>query len=1038
MPLNLIHGPPTPAAPGVVRRALRGRAGPRPGPGRADPRRRLRLRARALRGAARALGGVGADLRGLFRRSPPPPARRPAPSSHRGPAPAGVARRGRSATRAARAAARARPTGPASPPPSCGLLDELQAAGVEPGGGRGGAATLEGSAYLERHRRPLRRLRRGCASSRGRVDAHGIARDGDRGRCARDPSFWGGRPVLLYGLDDLTAEQLELVERAGGAAEVTVSLPYEDGQRGAGGARRACSAQLRERIGGDRGDATEADPANTDSPLLFHLARGFGAPAPRRAEPDDGLTLLRSAGERGEAEAIAAEVVAAARRRRRPGRDRDRPARPGAARRGDRRRRWRRTAIADGAGGRAAGRRDRASAAPWSRCSRPSSAAGRAADLLRYLRGPVGLLARAGSTGSSARCGAAGSRTRRRRWRSGRARRASRRATCCGCARRRRARRRRWRPRSGGWRRRWRRGRCAARATGRALGPRRRARAAGGRSDRRRARRAGRARAAWRRGPRSWRRRSRRSTFRVWSGPGRGPGADRQPLPAARRPLRPRLRRLAAGRRVPAPRPRRRPLPLRGAARRRSGLDPRRDSEAEERYLFGVCLALPRRRLFLSYRDSDENGGAEARSPLLDEVRALLAPAARRIARRTRSRRRSPAAATWPGSSTRSPRRPPRTSWRAPLAAHGPSADAGGAAGGGRASTASWPPGSRAGSPPPARAEAASRAPGPLTNPAVIESLAAVARLRRHHPGGVRPLLLPLVRRPRARPAAARPGARPAGPGRADARGRSTASTASAPAATRCPAPARSPPGSRAGASSSPRSSPSASSAPTRPSGRWRAGSSACWSASSPRRPRARPAASSPGCWRPASASTRTASGRRWSSTAGACTARSTASTARADGRAVVIDYKLSGAVTPREKFEEQAKLQLPLYLLAVARALGRRAGRRPLPPAARRPRRGARAASSREEAAGDLAGYGLYDRDVVDAEELRASCWRTRGGAPARSSPACAAATSAATPARAAACAATTSAPPSATFAPICRRDRAPQYEEDEEVEER
>ncbi len=57
------------------------------------------------------------------------------------------------------------------------------------------------------------------------------------------------------------------------------------------------------------------------------------------------------------------------------------------------------------------------------------------------------------------------------------------------------------------------------------------------------------------------------------------------------------------------------------------GLDPRRDSEAEERYLFHACLALPRRSLVLSYRDSDEDGAATARSPLLDDVRALLAPA---------------------------------------------------------------------------------------------------------------------------------------------------------------------------------------------------------------------------------------------------------------------------------------------------------------------------------------------------------------------------------------------------------------------------
>src|SRR6185436_8594547 len=57
------------------------------------------------------------------------------------------------------------------------------------------------------------------------------------------------------------------------------------------------------------------------------------------------------------------------------------------------------------------------------------------------------------------------------------------------------------------------------------------------------------------------------------------------------------------------------------------GLDPRRDTEAEERYLFHACLALPRHSLVLSYRDRDEDGAATVRSPLIDDVRALLAPA---------------------------------------------------------------------------------------------------------------------------------------------------------------------------------------------------------------------------------------------------------------------------------------------------------------------------------------------------------------------------------------------------------------------------
>lgn len=130
------------------------------------------------------------------------------------------------------------------------------------------------------------------------------------------------------------------------------------------------------------------------------------------------------------------------------------------------------------------------------------------------------------------------------------------------------------------------------------------------------------------------------------------------------------------------------------------GLEARRDTEAEERYLFGVCLALPRRRLFLSYRDSDENGGAESRSPLLDDLRALLAPPPDGS---------SPdpveaaitAAAISPRSSTHWPRRLPRTSWRGrwPRTARTPTP---GRCWRGSASRVSGPPGSRSGSVPPA------------------------------------------------------------------------------------------------------------------------------------------------------------------------------------------------------------------------------------------------------------------------------------------------------------------------------------------------
>ncbi|HSC20280.1 MAG TPA: hypothetical protein VLC07_00965, partial [Solirubrobacterales bacterium] len=82
------------------------------------------------------------------------------------------------------------------------LLGELQAAGVEPEQVEASAATLEGSAYLA----DVGALYGGYKEVRrrtGRVDPHGIAREAIA-ELRRDGSFWGGRPVLLYGFDDLT------------------------------------------------------------------------------------------------------------------------------------------------------------------------------------------------------------------------------------------------------------------------------------------------------------------------------------------------------------------------------------------------------------------------------------------------------------------------------------------------------------------------------------------------------------------------------------------------------------------------------------------------------------------------------------------------------------------------------------------------------------------------------------------------------------------------------------------------------------------
>src|SRR6185436_2755095 len=157
--------------------------------------------------------------------------------------------------------------------------------------------------------------------------------------------------------------------------------------------------------------------------------------------------------------------------------------------------------------------------------------------------------------------------------------------------------------------------------------------------------------------------------------------------------------------------------------RRALGLQARRDTEAEERYLFHTCLSLARRRLYLSYRDVDENGVAEPRSPLLDEVRRLLAPPpgpgpdpveAGIVRVRDLSQVvHPPALAPSEDELARALARPASRFDAAALQAVAGGDSALAARVSERLDTA-------------AAREAASRAPGPLTNPAVIDSLAAV------------------------------------------------------------------------------------------------------------------------------------------------------------------------------------------------------------------------------------------------------------------------------------------------------------------------
>jgi RecB family exonuclease len=905
------------------------------------------------------------------------------------------------------------------------LLAELQAGGVTPEEVEASAATLEGSAYLS----DVASLFSGYEEVRrrtGRPDAHAVAREAIA-QLRADASFWASRPVFLYGFDDLTENQFELVSALADQGEVTVAVPYEEGSA-ALAARGRLVGRLRERIGTARETITEPNPLNTGSLVLFHLTRSFGQPRPKRVEPDGSLTLLRSAGTRAEAEAIGAHVS----RLLQEGGD---PAEIAIALRDPSRRGPEVAAALEGNGIAAALEAE----VPVSRTSvggalvallKAEFGSRRAVDLLRYLRGPSGF--------SPGRVDWFERRMRRRRvrdvetalllWQGEegeppldllRLREAAARSPAALAAEA---------------------GALAARMASRPL------RDAGDgpplpQGEGLELRAASEIASALGQlaelGPLAPQPGELAPlvgelAFRAWSGPveGRVRIADPYRLRASR------FDHVVVGSLQDGEFPRRDrggdPF-LSDPQREALGLDPRRDTEAEERYLFHACLALPRESLALSYRDSDDDGGATVRSPLIDDVRALLSPApdggGRDPVEEEMTIGRDLAEVVPPLAQA-----PSEDELARALAAHGSGAEAPvllarvGVEGElalrlvGRIEDAR-------------RAEAASRAPGPLRNPAALESLAAVAayggttleefdvcsyRWFAGHeldPQPLDPLPDPLVQGGLMHEAlerlyGERPGGeplpRPASLGTWTARGRELVAAIAAEREL------GDHPAERAIAR---RVERLLERFLAEEAGR-ETGGFEPWllEARFGEQPDAERGVLDLGGWGLHGAVDRVDRDRA--------------------GRALVVDYKLAGRVTAQEKFEERAKLQLPLYLLAVAEHWGAEpvgALYHPLRGTSSRRPRGVVSAA----AAAELEGYDLYSTDVVEPEQLQELLEETRrrageivsrirtgdvrrdpGPRPGlRGHNVC---------------------PAYCTFAPICRRDRAPRYLEEPEEEER
>jgi ATP-dependent helicase/DNAse subunit B len=142
----------------------------------------------------------------------------------------------------------------------------------------------------------------------GSVDSDGLARAAlDALRAG--PAAWGGRPLFLYGFDDLTPAQLDVVETLLRDVEVCVALPYEPGRAALAGS--ASTVELLKPLAAEHLvlEARSEHYAASARGALHHLERALFEPDPARVPPNGAVRLLEAGGERAEAELAGASVL---------------------------------------------------------------------------------------------------------------------------------------------------------------------------------------------------------------------------------------------------------------------------------------------------------------------------------------------------------------------------------------------------------------------------------------------------------------------------------------------------------------------------------------------------------------------------------------------------------------------------------------------------------------------------------------------------------------------------------------------------------
>jgi len=124
------------------------------------------------------------------------------------------------------------------------------------------------------------------------------------------PEAWGETPVFLYGFDDLTAVELKALEVLARVVDVTVSLPHESGREAFAAVEgvRADLAAIAD-VPPIELDAADDHYAKRSKPALHALERGLFVRDAPTADPGAAVRLHSAGGERAEIELCGAEVL---------------------------------------------------------------------------------------------------------------------------------------------------------------------------------------------------------------------------------------------------------------------------------------------------------------------------------------------------------------------------------------------------------------------------------------------------------------------------------------------------------------------------------------------------------------------------------------------------------------------------------------------------------------------------------------------------------------------------------------------------------